>query len=364
MDSRHVSLAVLVILTLAVSLAFLAMIRPFLMALLLAAIVASLLQAGCGRLTSRIGGRRRLAAVLTIVMVLLVVILPLIAAIGLVTAQAIGVAESVTPWAQQMIDQPDRLGDWFRDLPGAGHLLPYEDQILLRAADIVSWLSRWAVENLSAATTGTLNFLFLLFIGLYALYYFLLHGKALLDRALWYVPLADEDERRLVERFRSVARATLMGTLVVGLVQGLLAGAALAVAGVPGFAFWALLMVVLSVIPGVGTALVWLPASGWLFYEGERAAAIAVVIFCGAVVGSVDNLLRPRLVGRDTAMPDLLILLSTLGGIGMFGVIGLVIGPVLAAVFLTLWDLYGVAFSSFLPAGRGSDASRSRGGSS
>jgi predicted PurR-regulated permease PerM len=356
LNSRHASLIVLVLLTLGVTAAFVAMIRPFLMALLLAAIAASLLQGIHGRIAGWAGGHRRLAAGLTIVLLLLVVILPLIAVIGLVTSQAVGVADAVTPWAQRMMAQPDQFTDWLEGLPGVRQLMPYEDQILQRAADVVSWISRWAIDNLSAATTGTLQFLFLLFIGLYALYYFLLHGSELLDRILWYLPLDDADERRLVERFRSVTRATLMGTVVVGVLQGVMAGVALAVAGVPSPLFWTVLMVVLSVVPGVGTALVWVPACVWLWFGGSPTAALIVAGFCAIVVGSVDNLLRPRLVGRDTAMPDLLILLSTLGGIGMFGVMGLVIGPVLAAVFLTLWDLYGVAFGEILPAGRSREA--------
>ena len=275
-----------------------------------------------------------------------------VALIGVVTAQAIRVAETVTPWAQEMIAQPDHFASWIEGQPGWERVLPYEDQILQRMADLVSWLSGWAIENLSSATAGTLSFLFLLFVGLYALYYFLLNGPALLDRALWYLPLADEDERRLVEKFSLVTRATLVGTLVVGGIQGGLAGIALAIAGVPSALFWTVLMVVFSVIPGIGTALVWVPACLWLAVGGARAEAISVAVFCALVVGSIDNVLRPRLVGRDTAMPDLLILLSTLGGIRMFGVVGLIIGPVLAAVCLTLWDLYGVAFAEVLPAGR------------
>jgi predicted PurR-regulated permease PerM len=351
-NSRQVNLAVLVILTVAVSIAFVAMIRPFLMALLLAAIAASLLYPRFERLAGKLGGRRSLAAVLTIVFVVLVVVIPLLGLIGLVTAQAVRVAETVTPWAQRMIAQPDRFTEWIEAQPLFKHFIPYEDAILERAADVVRWISSWAVENLSAATAGTLGFLFLLFVGLYSLYYFLMHGAALLDRVLWYLPLEDADERRLVDKFRSVTRATLLGTIVVGAVQGGLAGIALGLAGVPSILFWTVLMMVLSVIPGIGTSLVWLPACVWLWASGSHTGAIVVASFCAVVVGSVDNVLRPRLVGRDTAMPDLLILLSTLGGIGMFGATGLIIGPVLAAVFLTLWEMYGVAFESVLPAGR------------
>ena len=352
MNASRLSLGFLVVLTLGVTAAFLTMIRPFLMALLLAAIAASMIHRRFEGLARRIGGRRPPAAIVTIIFVVLVIVMPLVALIGVVTKQAIRVAEAVTPWAQEMIAQPDHFAAWIEGQPAWKHILPYEDQILQRMADLVSWLSSWAVDNLSSATAGTLSFLFLLFVGLYALYYFLLHGAALLDRALWYMPLADVDERRLVDKFRSVTRATLVGTLVVGGIQGSLAGIALAIAGVPSALFWTVLMVILSVIPGIGTALVWGPACLWLLAEGARTEAIWVALFCLLVVGSIDNILRPRLVGRDTAMPDLLILLSTLGGIGMFGAVGIVIGPVLAAVCLTLWELYGIAFADVLPAGR------------
>ena len=136
-----------------------------------------------------------------------------------------------------------------------------------------------------------------------------------------------------------------------------LAGVALAVAGIQGAAFWGTVMTVLSIIPGVGTALVWGPAVIYLLIIGKTASAILLAAFCGAVVGSLDNVLRPRLVGKDAKLHDLLILLSTLGGLFMFGIVGFLIGPILAAIFVTVWDIYGVVFKDMLPAvgGTGSD---------
>jgi len=113
--------------------------------------------------------------------------------------------------------------------------------------------------------------------------------------------------------------------------------------------FWGTVMVVLSIIPGIGTALVWVPAAIILFASGHHMAAILLAVWCGAIVGSVDNILRPRLVGRDTKMHDLFIFLGTLGGISMFGLVGFLIGPVIAALFVTLWDIYGEVFQSVLP---------------
>ena len=122
-------------------------------------------------------------------------------------------------------------------------------------------------------------------------------------------------------------------------------------AGIPGWAFWMTVMIVLSVIPAVGSALVWIPATIWLFATGATGSAIAMAVWCGAVVGTVDNYLRPRLVGRDTKMPDLMVLVGTLGGIYLFGATGFILGPIVAALFLAAWDLYGEVFRSSLEEG-------------
>ena len=133
------------------------------------------------------------------------------------------------------------------------------------------------------------------------------------------------------------------------MLQGGLAGLALYFAGVPSALFWAVVMVFLSVVPGIGTALVWLPAVVWLLISGEIVAGLAVLAFNAVVVGTVDNLLRPRLVGNDTQLHDLMIFFSTLGGLLVFGFMGFVIGPIIAALFVTVWELYGEEFRNWLP---------------
>jgi predicted PurR-regulated permease PerM len=131
-----------------------------------------------------------------------------------------------------------------------------------------------------------------------------------------------------------------MSTFVVGVIQGALGGIAFWVAGIQGAVFWGTLMFVFSMIPGIGTALVWLPASIYLITTGRIAAGLLLFAFCGLIVGSVDNVLRPRLVGKDTKLHDLVVLLSTLGGIMLLGAIGFIIGPIVAALFITVWDIY------------------------
>jgi predicted PurR-regulated permease PerM len=161
--------------------------------------------------------------------------------------------------------------------------------------------------------------------------------------------LHDQDEQRMLDKFTSVTRATLKGTAVIGILQGGLAGMAFWVAGIPSAVFWGTIMAVLSIIPGIGTALVWGPAVIILAAGGNYLKAGGLGLFCALVVGSIDNLLRPVLVGKDTQMHELMIFFGTLGGIIMFGIMGIFIGPIVAALFVTIWEIYGVAFKDILP---------------
>jgi len=146
-----------------------------------------------------------------------------------------------------------------------------------------------------------------------------------------------------------VTRATIKGTLLIGIIQGTLAGIGFWVAGIDGAAFWGTVMAVLSVVPGIGAALVWVPAVIYLFIVGHSLAATLLLAWCAAGVGTIDNMLRPKLVGKDAKMPDLLILLGTLGGLFFFGPIGFIIGPLVCGLFLTVWDIYGATFKDVLP---------------
>ena len=163
------------------------------------------------------------------------------------------------------------------------------------------------------------------------------------------MPLSHDDEMLLLERLTSVTRATIKGTLVIGIIQGALAGLGFWAAGIDGSAFWGTIMAVLSIVPGIGAALVWVPAVIYLFITGQTLAATLLLAWCAAVVGTIDNILRPTLVGKDAKMPDLLILIGTLGGLFLFGPIGFIVGPIVCGLFLTIWEIYGATFKEILP---------------
>jgi predicted PurR-regulated permease PerM len=349
MDRDVIHKSFLLILVLFISSIFLFMVRPFLMALLLAGIFSALAHPLYRRIARWLGGRQQAASAITLLLIVMVILLPLVGLLGVVTAQALKVGQSVTPWVQEQLASPDAVTQWLADLPFYDKIVPYRDTIIQKAGELVGTLSRFLINGVQAATMGTVHFIFMLFVLLYSMFFFLVDGHKLLEKILYYIPLEDADERRMLNRFTSVSRATLKGTAVIGVLQGGLAGIAFAVAGIPSAVFWGTVMTVLSIIPGIGTALVWGPAAVVLVAQGHWGLAIGLVLFCGVVVGSIDNFLRPRLVGKDTEMHDLLILFSTLGGIAFFGFIGFVIGPIVAALFVTIWEIYGVVFQDVLP---------------
>jgi predicted PurR-regulated permease PerM len=326
------------------------MISQFLMAIFLAGIFSALSHPLYRRFEKWFKGRRSLASITTLLIIVFVVLLPLGGLLGIITGQAIKVGEAAKPWVERQLAEPDAISDALKSLPFYDRIIPYRSLILKKAGEMVGGISGFLINRLSSVTLGTVNLLFMLFIMLYTMFFFLMDGNKLIEKILYYLPLEDHDERRILNKFTSVTRATLKGTAVIGLLQGVLAGSAFAVVGIDSAAFWGAIMAVLSFIPGIGSALVWGPAVIILAATGHAAKAVGLGVFCAAVVGSIDNLLRPILVGRDTQMHALMILFGTLGGIIMFGVVGVIIGPIIAALFVTVWDIYGLAFKDVLPA--------------
>lgn len=344
---RRVFILALLLLIAAV---FIGMIRHFLIALLLAGVFAALLQPVYRRVLERLR-YPALTAIAVILAALLAIGLPLLFMLGVVVAEAVHVSEQIRPWVQELMagDTPftGRLPEW---LPYAEQLEPYRERILDRIAEAGSASGRWLVASLSTVTQGTIGFLLGLFIMIYALFYFLIDGPRLLTTARRYLPLAAGDWDLILDRGVAVTRASLKGIVVIGAIQGLLIGLALWAAGISGAAFWGTIVLVLSAIPGLGAPLIWVPAAAYLFMTGETGWGVAMVVWGAVVVGLVDNILRPMIVGRDARLPDVVILIATLGGIMLFGAVGILLGPILAAMLDTVLNIYRRAFRDQLPA--------------
>jgi predicted PurR-regulated permease PerM len=342
--------AFLLLLVVAISASFVAMIRMFLLTILLAAIFAAVARPLYLRIQHVLRGRSALASAATLVLLLVLVITPLSMLAGAVANEALRVAENVRPWIEARIEQPGLIDEAIRGLPYIEYIEPLRAEIMARGAEFVGTIGTFLANALSVATRGTVVFFFHFFLLLYTMFFFLMDGPRMLQSVMLYLPFAEDDKQRMLDRFTSVTRATLKGTMLIGVTQGTLAGLAFLVVGIDGAIFWTTLMIVLSIIPGIGAALVWVPAVILLIAQGAIWKGLGLTIFCALVVGTVDNIMRPRLVGRDTKMHDLLILFSTLGGLIAFGVTGFIVGPILAALFVTVWDMFGVAFRDALPA--------------
>jgi predicted PurR-regulated permease PerM len=278
----------------------------------------------------------------------LVIATPLVLFAGIVASEASSISQSMEPWLNKQLEQPREWDQMLEGIPFWDRIAPYREPITAKLEELTSAFGSYLVNSLSAATRGTADIVFKLFVVLFSMFYFLTHGREVLDHVMRYVPLEERDKTQLLDKFVSVSKATLMGTLVIGIVQGGLAGLAFAVVGIKGAAFWGTIMAVLSIIPGVGTALIWGPAVIYLFAVGRIVPAVGLLLWCALVVGTADDLLRPALVGKGTQMPEILVLLSTFGGIFMFGALGFVIGPVIAALFIAVWRIYGEVFGDLI----------------
>ena len=350
MNRETVNKTTILLLLFGISAIFLSMIRHFLMAIFLGGIFSALVHPLYNRFYKWLGRRRVLASLLTLLFIVFIILIPLSILLGIITAQAISVGQSIKPWIEKQLSEPSTFSGYLEAIPFIDHIEPYKEPILQKAGELIGKISNFLINSISSAAMGTVNFIFMGFILLYTMFYFLMEGDRLLSKILYYLPLKDYDEQRMLDKFTSVARATIKGTVIIGIIQGSLAGIAFAVVGINGAVFWGTIMTVLSVIPAVGSGLVWFPASFILLLGGNYFKAVGLMLFCGVLVGSLDNILRPRLVGRDIKMHDLMILFGTLGGLAMFGLLGFIIGPIVAALFITLWEIYGEVFKEVLPA--------------
>lgn len=349
MKRENVHKIVLLALVLLISAVFLTMIQQFLMPLFMAGLFSAMTIPAHRWLAKRLGDRQNLASILMILGIVVLVLVPLTMLIGVVVGQAINVGQSVTPWVQKFINEPTIITVYLNKVPFFQEILPYREMIIQKAGELVGLLSSFLIDSLSSATKITVSALFSSVIMLYAMFYFFTMGEELLERILYYLPLTDKDEGMLLHRFTSVTRATIKGSIIIGIMQGTICGLAFYFAGIDGPVFWGSVMVVTSIIPAFGTAIVWGPALLILLLGKDYGGAVVLALLCGGGAGNLDNLVRPRLVGKDTEMHDLFVLFGTLGGITMFGLLGIIIGPIIAALFITIWEIYGQVFSDFLP---------------
>ncbi len=326
-----------------VTVAFGLVLRPFFGAILWALILALLFGPLNRKILARYPNRVNSAALLTLLIILLIVIIPAILLSAALIQEFLLVYNQVQSgqinipvmFETAMRSLPRWLSSW---LASAG----WTDFSTVR--DSISEGLSGQVQTLAGRALlvgqGTFNFLLMLGIMLYLTFFLLRDGDALQKRVVGAIPLESHQRDAVVRNFTVVIRATVKGSVVVAVVQGVIGGLVFWGLGIDGALLWGVVMGAFSLIPAVGTGIVWVPVAFYLFATGAYVKG-AVLVFCGMfVIGLVDNVLRPILVGRDTRMPDYVVLISTLGGLQLFGVSGFVIGPVVAALFIGTWNIF------------------------
>ncbi|WP_457422116.1 AI-2E family transporter [Roseateles sp. P5_E7] len=333
-------------LLIAVCLAFAWILLPFSAAVFWGAVIAIVFMPIHVALLRRWKQRRTLAALATLLLVVLMVVLPLTLLTGMLVKEGAALYQRVQSGETNFVLYFEKvvavLPGWLHDL--LEHFgLTDVNELQTRISDAIGRGSQAIATYVYSMGQNALDFVVGFFVMLYLAFFLLRDGVSLSRRIRNAVPLAPEHRRQLATKFITVIRATVKGNILVAAVQGALGGLAFWFFGIKGALLWAVLMGFLSLLPAIGAALIWLPVALYFLVTGAIWQGLTLIAYGVVVIGLVDNVLRPILVGKDIQMPDYLVLISTIGGMAVFGISGFVIGPVIAAMFMAVWDLFATA---------------------
>lgn len=320
---------------------FLYLLRPFFTAIFWSVIFAVLFRPVYRFILTLIPNRNNIAAVITLLCVIILAIVPISIIIGTATKEVVMLYGRIQSGELNLGIYADHV---FQNLP------PMVKDILERY-QITSFLglreklllvfnnaSRLLANELVSLSQNTFSFIVSMGIMLYLLFFLLRDGSSIQSNLKRLIPLSNSHKIHLFEKFITVVRATIKGSMLVAMVQGALGGFIFALLGIQGSLLWGIIMMFLSLLPAVGSAVLWLPVAIYFLVSGNYWEGGILIAYGIGVIGLADNLLRPALVGKDTKLPDYIILVSTLGGIMAFGINGFVMGPLLAALFFAFWD--------------------------
>lgn len=334
------------LLLLLVSLAFFWVLWPFYGAVFWGAIFALMFSPLFLRLLKKMPKRRTFAALLTVSIILVLVILPVGFISALLAQEAASVYQRVesgdlsfSRYFQQIFDALPAWTTGLLERSGLNNM----GLIQARISDSLVKGSRFIATQALGIGQNAFDFFVSFFIMLYLLFFFLRDGAALSGHVREAIPMEADIKRNIFSKFTTVIRATVRGNIVVAMLQGALGGLIFWFLGIHAPVLWGTLMAFLSLLPAVGAALVWIPVAIYFLATGAIWQGILLIAFGVLVIGLVDNILRPVLVGKDTKMPDYMVLVSTIGGMSLFGLNGFVIGPVIAAMFMAAWDIFAKA---------------------
>jgi predicted PurR-regulated permease PerM len=325
-----------------VSLLMAVIVYPFAQPLLWAALVAIMFQPLYRNLLRRLRGRRNPAAGLSLLVIFFVVMVPAAWVASMVLEQALVLVATLQ---QQPLDLAALFDAVYTNLPNVAQEAVDRSgwadiaMVQTRLQELLTESAGMIATQAVSIGSGALGFLLSFGVGLYVMFFLLRDGERIGRTVLCAVPVERSIADRLAARFLGIVRATIKGTGVVAVVQGVLGTVTLMIAGVPSALLFGVIMAIFALVPVIGSGAVWVPAGIWLLISGETWQGLFVLLTGFFVISSADNVLRPILVGRDTGIPDWIILITTLGGISLVGFSGIVLGPLVAGLFLASWSI-------------------------
>jgi len=329
-----------------VSLAFVFLMKPFFGPIFWAIAIALIFYPFQVFLVRRLGERPNVNALITLTVCMLIVVIPVLVLVTSLAAEGLGIYQQIQDGEIRPGEYIDQVNNSF---PAIQSLLAQFDinfsEIRDRVVNLFVGGSQFLAKQALGVGQNTFQFFLGLALMVYLAFFLLRDGSKLVELLIRALPLGDERERLLFAKFAEVTRATVKGNLLIAIIQGALGGIIFWILGIGGALLWGVVMAMFSLLPAVGAALVWVPAAIYLAAVGDIVQAVVLTIFGVVVIGLADNILRPILVGRDTKLPDYIVLLSTLGGIAMFGINGFVMGPLVAALFMAFWGIFIREFS-------------------
>lgn len=322
-------------------------IKPFLVPFLIAAILAHLFNPVYGFLKKYLRSAGFSSAVACF-LILLIIILPILGVLSLMVGE---VQDILNNFSRNPEMVKKTISELARNLSTLPFLNFFEADKLTSQETIVSVLKSFSQNTLTilqGTYKGAVHFIFVTFVLFFSLFYLFIDGGKLVKKIIQLSPLQDKYENILIEKFNSITRATIKGTILIAIIQGSLGAILFSVSGVASPVLLGILMMISSVIPSIGSGLVWLPVGVAMLLLGHTIEGLVIILIGALVISTIDNILRPKLVGGDTQMHPLLISFSTLGGIALFGISGFIVGPIMISLFVALWDIYALEFKDQL----------------
>ena len=322
-------------------------VKPFVVSFLIAAILAHLFAPMYNFLLKGVK-RKGVSSFFSCLLIALLIVIPILVVLTLVVNEIQGILDKFSLNPDVVKNSIFVLGENLKSIPFLGQF-DLEKNLNQESITLgIKSLSQNSLSILQGTYNGVAHFAFVTFVMFFSLFYLFIDGKSLVKKIMQLSPLRDKYEKVLISKFNSITRATIKGTTIIAIIQGLLGGILFFATGVPSPVILGILMTISSVIPSFGSGLVWLPVGILMLVFGYFPQGIIILLFGGLVISMIDNFIRPKLVGRDTQMHPLMILFSTLGGIALFGISGFIVGPVIMSLFVAFWDIYALEFKAQL----------------